>query len=193
MSELVKAEIVGAEIINPKTEVAITEKPFLELQPKEMLAKAANVATEFDNMLKKQNLYMMLQGKKYIFANGWTTLAAIHHIGVKEEGIKELSPDCYESTVSLIDKKTGFVIGGASGYCGVDEQTWAKKTKQARRSMATTRASNKAIKLILGWIPAIAGYEQTTAEEMQELSKQEVVITNTNSKLMQQHQQQKKD
>jgi hypothetical protein len=47
-----------------------------------------------------------------------------------------------------------------------DERNWSHRDDYALRSMAQTRAVAKALRLCLGWIMSLAGYEATPAEEM---------------------------
>jgi hypothetical protein len=47
-----------------------------------------------------------------------------------------------------------------------DEKNWATKPEFQLRSMAQTRACAKALRNAFAWIPVLAGYEGTPAEEM---------------------------
>jgi hypothetical protein len=50
--------------------------------------------------------------------------------------------------------------------CSSTESNWANKPEFQLMSMAQTRAAGKVLRLLLGWIVTLAGYEPTPAEEM---------------------------
>jgi hypothetical protein len=54
----------------------------------------------------------------------------------------------------------------AYGVCSSDEPNWRGKPEFQLASMAQTRAAGKVLRLLLGWIVTLAGYEPTPAEEM---------------------------
>jgi hypothetical protein len=54
----------------------------------------------------------------------------------------------------------------AYGLCSSTEPNWANKPEFQLMSMAQTRAAGKVLRLLLGWIVTLAGYEPTPAEEM---------------------------
>lgn len=47
-----------------------------------------------------------------------------------------------------------------------DEGDWGNRNTNQRISMAGTRATSKALRLLLSWVVVLAGYEPTPAEEM---------------------------
>ena len=60
----------------------------------------------------------------------------------------------------------GAVVGAADAQCLRSENNWKTRDDYALRSMAQTRAAAKALRMPLGFIMALAGYEATPAEEM---------------------------
>jgi hypothetical protein len=60
----------------------------------------------------------------------------------------------------------GQVVGAAEAMCTHSENTWRNRDEYALRSMAQTRAVSKALRLPLGFVMQLAGYEATPAEEM---------------------------
>jgi hypothetical protein len=60
----------------------------------------------------------------------------------------------------------GQVLGGAETSVTRDETRWRNADDYAIMSMAQTRAGSKALRGPLGWIIALAGFDQTPAEEM---------------------------
>ena len=58
------------------------------------------------------------------------------------------------------------MIGAAESGCYRDENRWRNAERHALKSMAQTRATSKALGQVLRWIPELAGYSGTPAEEM---------------------------
>ncbi len=146
--------------------VTVTESQ-VALSPDESIANASKLATAISAVIEKQKLYTLISGKKYVRVDAFIALGNIQGIFPKEIKVLEHEDGTYESTVELIDKVTGRVIGGASAICGVDEPMWKARPKFARRSMATTRAVGKAFRIHHAWILALANYETTPSEEME--------------------------
>lgn len=142
------------------------QSSIFEMTPRKKVAFAAEVASVLTDVIEKQNLFTVIQGKKYIRAEGWATLGTMLNVLPKEQKVVELPDGSYEAWVDLISTQSGHVVGGASALCGVDEKRWAGAERYARRSMAVTRATGKAYRLAFAFIPAMAGYATTPAEEM---------------------------
>jgi hypothetical protein len=153
-----------AVTVVPTTSIA---KPsFYDQGPAEMIKSASEIASALAQIIDKQKLYTLVQGKKYVRYEGWLALGSIIGILPKEELVIELPDGSYEAKVQLLNFKNGLVVGGASAICSIDEKRWGNADKFARRSMAITRATGKAYRLTLGWIMPLAGYEPTPLEDM---------------------------
>lgn len=139
---------------------------FFELPPQDMVKKASEIANVLSDVIEKQKLFTLFNGKKHINVEGWQTLGTILGILPKEKRVVEHEDKAFEAEIELVSVRTGLVVGGASSYCGMDEPNWARKPKFSRRSMAITRATGKAYKGAFGWIATLAGYASTPAEEM---------------------------
>jgi len=61
---------------------------------------------------------------------------------------------------------SGAVVGAAEAECVKAEKNWGNRDDYALRSMAQTRATAKALRLPLGFIVVLAGFEATPADEM---------------------------
>lgn len=83
----------------------------------------------------------------------------------------------YRATCILRDSNTGAELGRAVMICSNEEATKVSFEEHAILSMAETRATAKAFRLLLGWTMKIAGFEATPVEEMpqepQEIQKNE--------------------
>lgn len=145
----------------------------MEVSPKAVIETATAIATELAKVIKKQNLFSIIQGKEFVRVEGWTTLGAM--LGVTPRELENVADEngVYTAIVELVRNSDGSIIGRASAECGSPDEldkngkpTWANRAAYARRSMAATRATGKAYRLAFSWIMALAGYEVTPAEEM---------------------------
>jgi hypothetical protein len=135
--------------------------------PAALVYGAAEMAKELATIIAKQKLFSVIQGKRFVNVEGWTTLATM--LGCVAREIETTEHDgVYVAIVELVRMNDGACIGRASAECG-EESPWSKRAKYARRSMAQTRATSKACRLAFSWIMQLAGYEVTPAEEMQPL------------------------
>lgn len=136
------------------------------LAPREMVARAAEIATVLKDVVRKQHLSVNIQSKEYLTVDAWATLGTLLGVMPKERSVTEHPNGDFEAFVDLVSQSTGIVIGGGSALCSVEEARWKKAERYARRSMAITRATGKAYRLCFAWVVALAGYESTPYEEM---------------------------
>lgn len=149
------------------------------VEPREMLAEtitpegtvslATRMATALKDIVEKQRLYAVIQGKKYPQVEAWMTIARMDNVVAREVagGILRHEDGSYEATVELIRLSDGMVIGRGSALCGTNgDKPWVDRPEPARRSMAVTRATSRAFRQQYSWIMALAGYEPTPADEM---------------------------
>jgi hypothetical protein len=134
--------------------------------PTEVVAKATEMAKALASIITDRKLFKVIQDRKYVMVEGWSTLGAMIGVMPREVSVGRLEDGGYEAVVELIRTSDGMVVGRASSLCGMDETTWAKRPEYARRSMAVTRATGKAYRLGFSWIMKLAGYEATPAEEI---------------------------
>jgi hypothetical protein len=134
--------------------------------PDALVASATEMANALAGVIEKQKLYNMLQGKRYVRCEGWTTLAAMMGVTPHEVDVTE-KDGAYTATVELRRMADNQPIARASAECGGrHEGLWNGRPPYARRSMALTRATSKAARLAFSWVMTLAGYEATPAEEM---------------------------
>lgn len=151
------------------TEIATTEnRSLLTLPPREMIEAATEYAEVLADVIEKQKLYTVIQGKKYVRVDGWLTLGTMLGFTAREKRVTKLEDGSYEAEVELIRYSDGVVLGGASALCSVDEKRWGSADAYARRSMSITRAVGKAYRINFSWVLSLAGYEVTPEEEMPE-------------------------
>jgi len=160
--------IASSELIvsNQSNHIVTRGNHFLDQTPKDKILQAVELANILDDIIKKQGLYVNLQGKKYVKAEGWNTLGTLAQILPKEREVRELPDGSYEAYVDLVRSDNGLVVGSGSALCGMDEKRWGQSQKYARRSMSITRATGKAYRNAFSWVMTLAGYQPTPAEEM---------------------------
>jgi len=132
--------------------------------PASLVKGAAEAAGALAAVIDERKLYKMIGPKKYVFVEGWTTLAAMMGCLPREVSC-EGREGVYTAVVELVRMSDGAVLTRASSECG-DEPPWNKRELYARRSMAITRATSKACRIAFSWIMTLAGYEATPSDEM---------------------------
>jgi len=138
----------------------------LDMEPDAMAAKATKIATVLNDIIEKQKLYTVIQGKKHVRVDAWCALGNFLGVVPRESKVTEHEDGSFTAEVELIRWADGARIGGASAVCSVSEKRWGSAEKYARRSMAVTRATGKAFRLAFSWIICLAGYQPTPVEEM---------------------------
>ena len=155
MSEaLVKVDAVDAALDRPR--------------PRDIIRQATEEANVLAEVIDGQKLFSMIQGKKYVRVEGWTTLATLRGCLPREVAVHEMPEGRYVAEVELVRMSDGMVLTRASAECGGDgDNIWKNRPANARRSMAITRATAKACRIAFAWVLSLAGrYETTPAEEM---------------------------
>lgn len=132
--------------------------------PAALVQGAAEMAGELAAVIDKQKLFTVIQSKRFVNVEGWTTLATMLGVTAREVSTTE-QDGVYIAIVELVRMSDGACISRASAECG-EEKPWNTRPRYARRSMAQTRATGKACRLAFSWIMSLAGYEVTPAEEM---------------------------
>jgi hypothetical protein len=132
--------------------------------PGALVEQASAMATALAKVIETQKLYNTIQGKRHVRVEGWMTLATMLGVLPREVSVTE-EWGVYTATVELVRIADGAVLSRASAECG-DEAPWCDRPRYSRRSMAITRATGKVCRLAFSWIMALAGFEATPQEEM---------------------------
>lgn len=150
--------------IMPITQAAVSLGTLQAASARALVDVARDMAGALADVIERQKLATVIQGRKFVGVEGWTTLAVM--LGVVAREVQTTEADgIYTAVVELIRMSDGACISRASAECG-EEKPWNQRPRYARRSMAQTRATGKACRLAFSWIMALAGYEPTPAEEM---------------------------
>lgn len=139
-------------------------------KPQEDTQFAHESAKLLVDIVKKNNWAMMLGGKKaHLVYEAWQTVGKYYGYTVKTGEAEEVTiggVTGFKAKAWVVNERTGVTVGGADAYCMKDEANWKAKPLFQLASMAQTRAGSKALRQILGFVVALAGYEATPAEEM---------------------------
>ena len=133
-------------------------------------------AKTFVDIVEQQELFTMIGPSKHLNHEAWETIAAGYGLTAavdkttyhwKKDSEEDKGDELFmvEAHAVVLDRD-GTIRGGAVASCGRDEPNWATKPVHQVASMAGTRASAKALRLMLSWVVEIAGYEPTPSEEI---------------------------
>lgn len=157
----------------------------------EVMREATLIAKQLMRMVDQTKAFAVFGGQKYLELEAWQTVGQCYKLAgrIKEDRwIQYGAATGWEATAELVHLPSGNVISTATSMCMDDEENWSSRPKYEwtgpqdarvrtkvgeervpefqRRSMAQTRATAKAYRLALGWIPKLAGYAPVAAEEM---------------------------
>ena len=161
-------ETIEAQVCNPETALVRTESSppglFGQVAPVQVIEKATEVATALKNVIVKQGLVSNISGKEYPKCEAWTLLGTMLGVFPVLAWCRKMD-DGWEARVEA-RTKDGSVVGAAEAQCQRSERNWKDRDDFAIRSMAQTRATAKCLRMPLGFVMTLAGYEATPAEEM---------------------------
>ena len=155
-----------AEVLLPTEPAPAPVTLFGSDQPHDVIKRAAAVATELAKVIEAQDMFSTITGRRHVRVEGWTLLGSM--LGVFP--VLEWSRRVEGGWEARCEARTlgGQVVGAAEAECLRSERNWSDRDDFALRSMAQTRAVSKALRLPLGFVVTMAGYEATPLEEMVE-------------------------
>jgi hypothetical protein len=155
--------------------------------PAEVVQRAAVVATALADLVHKQNLVVRIGQSEHVRVEGWTLLGSMLGVfpivtwtrPILKEHDTPPTPTT-EGWEARVEARTrnGEIVGAAEAECMRSEDAWGwtptnkygkplpPRDDYALRSMAQTRAVSKALRLPLGFVMQLAGFNPTPAEEM---------------------------
>ena len=131
------------------------------------IERGAAIARQLRDYLRQARMTVRIQGRDHVRIEGWQVLCHLCQlplpsiVSVRRE--ERAEGYCYIAEAVL---QHGGREYRAYGLCASTEPNWANKPEFQLMSMAQTRAAGKVLRLLLGWIVTLAGYEPTPAEEM---------------------------
>ena len=130
--------------------------------PQQVVDQATQMSKVLQQVIDDRKLFTLIQGKKHVQVEGWTTLGAMLGVFPVIEWSRSVvdaegEPTGWEARC-VVKRPDGAVIGDAEAQCTRSEKMWSKRDDYALRSMAQTRATSKAMRLPLAWVMTLAGY-----------------------------------
>jgi hypothetical protein len=156
-----------AEVIDATELLPIEPAPanlFLTNDPATFLARASEAASALARVIHDRKLFTRIRGKEHVHVEGWTLLGSLLGVFPITEWTRRID-DGWEARV-VAKTRAGELVGAAESMCTPQEARWRNADEYAVRSMAATRATSKALRLPLGFIMELAGFDATPAEEM---------------------------
>lgn len=165
--EAIEVEPVRAVVVAQPGQALVTSTDD-PLGPQHMIERASALATALSQMVERQRLFTVIQGKRYPQVEAWQTIGRLDNVVAREAATPVRNDDgSWEATVELVRLSDGMVIGNGSAICGdPQDRPWNSRADYQKRSMAVTRATSRAFRQQYAWIMALAGYEPTPADEM---------------------------
>lgn len=110
-----------------------------------------------------------IQGKKYIKAEGWMSIATAHGCIASSRDVKKVEGG-FTAIGEIRRMADGVVLSTAEGFVGRDEKRWGQADEYACRAMAQTRAISRACRAAFAHIVVLmdAGLSTTPFEEIPE-------------------------
>lgn len=171
--------------MDKKNEIIVTEDKEASEIVKEKVEFANVSAKQLKDILSQRPRKIIIQGREYIDFEGYQTIASFYGYNVGIEWTKPLKRDDvsgYEAR-AVVYNQDGRSVSMAESACMNDEMNWKGKPDFQLRSMAQTRASVKALRMVFAWVVVLAGYSPTPSEEMVEDEKK-VPVDVTASKIV---------
>lgn len=137
--------------------------------PRHVVDRAARMAQVLLEVVQRaKDLEVHIGGRRYLRAEAWMTVAAFHSATVTVDSVDALPDGKGYVARASVHARDGRVISSAESSCSRDEPAWQNRPDYALRSMAQTRAAAKALRLAFAYIPVLAGFAPTPAEEVEE-------------------------
>lgn len=144
--------------------------PHEMVPPKEVMRYAQAAAREIVDVARSGKLLANVGGREYPLTECMTLIGRMTGHTVTVEWCRKVPADWgigdgWEARALVLDQN-GREVAAAESMCLRSERAWSKRDEFAVRSMAQTRASGKALRLALGYIVTLAGWEALPAEEI---------------------------
>ena len=132
------------------------------------IERGAAIARQLRDYLRQARMTVRIQGRDHVRIEGWQVLC--HLCQLPLPSIVDLRRENRADGHYVYVAEASLEYSGreyrAYGICASDESNWRGKPEFQLASMAQTRACGKVLRLLLGWVMTLAGYEPTPAEEM---------------------------
>lgn len=164
-----KDEIIEAQEVKEEKSLVATQPNDLH-KPQQDTEFAHASAKLLVDIVRKNGWARKLGGQsEHLQYEAWQTVGKYYGYTVKTHDAEYVRIDNtwgFKAKATVVNENTGVIVGGAEAYCMSDEGNWSRKPKFQLASMAQTRAGSKALRQILGFVVALAGYNPTPMEEI---------------------------
>lgn len=132
--------------------------------PAAVIVGATRMAKALAPVIEDQKLYKQIGNKKHLFIEAWTLCGSMLGVFPVCTWTRRIEGGWEARCEARL--RDGSVIGAAEAICKDNEANWQKRDDYAIKSMAQTRAASKALRMPLGFIVVLGGFDATPAEEM---------------------------
>ncbi len=137
---------------DPATDVTLGVQP----SPAVIADRGREISAELSTLFEEAGAVHEIQGKRYLSYPAWLSAAAMLGLRVVVEWSRRLPEGIGFEARAYVLNGAGEVVSAAEAECGADEPRWAEAPAFARRSMAETRASRRAIRQSRASVEALA-------------------------------------
>src|SRR5262249_23258815 len=150
-------ETITAELV-PFDDPAATTI-FRTSDPAIALDRMTEVSKLLFRVVEDRKLYALIGGRKHLLVSAWTTLGAM--LGLFPITTWTRLNEAGDGDLARVEVRTrdGQLVGAAEAECSRAERTWKNRDPFALRSMASTRATSRALRGPLEQVVVLAGYE----------------------------------
>lgn len=137
--------------------------------------QALQVAETLQKFVKEKKLTANIKGKEYPLVESWLFAGSqlgLYPLLIETKDLSNERETKYMATVEVRRISDDKIMSRGVAICSNKEASKKLFDEYAILSMAQTRASGKAFRMLLSWIMKAAGFEATPAEEM-DFAKQE--------------------
>jgi len=156
--------LIADELEEEQRRLPVHPTLFGTADPVAVIARAVEMAKPLADLIGKQKLYVEIKGRRHVRIEGWTLLGSmlgVFPVTVWTRRTEKGWEACVEART-----RAGEIVGAAEAECSRDESAWAGRDDYALRSMCQTRAASKALRMPLGFVMQLGGFDPTPAEEM---------------------------
>jgi hypothetical protein len=145
---------------------------FGQASPHQILTQATAIADTIAPLIRQRNLYKRIGNSEHVYIEAWTLAGTM--LGVFAITLRTWEIGADEGYGATVQARTlgGQIVGQTDAVVMRSEEVGGKRKWEDAPafqliSMAQTRASSKALRMPLGFIMQLAGYDTTPAEEVE--------------------------
>jgi hypothetical protein len=153
----------------PPVEVTLVPTDLVVRRPPALvLAEAREAARAVAEVIASNPHKVILNGRQYLQFADWQVLGRFYGVSAKIVATEyvEQGETCGYVAKAIAIRADGMEISAAEASCATDEPKWSHKPLFQLRSMAQTRAAAKCLRNVLSFVPTLAGFADTPAEEV---------------------------